>query len=244
MIKEVYHPRFSDDLEYLHQELGTKKFQECLIQIDRAINQILRNPHKAAPLKYAPLQGFRKKKFFSVSRPRKKQRPNMRIIYRYVPAENTIYFLAVGLRIAERPHNPYDVYQRARKRNFKEWKKDFKGISEISRDFALQAFCSPISEMMVKEYSLTSLVEQLSHFLNRPTLLLNHRGEKIAQSHDFRKVSMETVEKEIINMVKGDLQLGRSGSTFTLPSSENQTFSTYPIQTKRLRRAIQIMASF
>jgi len=125
MIKEVYHPRFSDDLEYLHQELGTKKFQECLIQIDRAINQILRNPHKAAPLKYAPLQGFRKKKFFSVSRPRKKQRPNMRIIYRYVPAENTIYFLAVGLRIAERPHNPYDVYQRARKRNFKEWKKDF-----------------------------------------------------------------------------------------------------------------------
>lgn len=97
------------------------------------------------------------------------------------------------------------------------------------------------SEMMVKEYSLTSLVEQLSHFLNRPTLLLNHRGEKIAQSHDFRKVSMETVEKEIINMVKGDLQLGRSGSTFTLPSSENQTFSTYPIQTKRLHTSILVM---
>lgn len=124
MIKEVYHPQFSDDLELLHQELGKKKFQECLILIDRAITQILRNPKKAAPLKYAPLQGFRKKKFFSVSRPRKKQRPNMRIIYRYVPSENTIYFLAVGLRLAGKPHNPHDVYQRARKRDFLDWEKD------------------------------------------------------------------------------------------------------------------------
>lgn len=120
MIKEVYHPQFSDDLQLLYRELGKNRFHECLIQIDRAITQILRNPKKAAPLKYAPLQGFQKKKFFSVARPRKKQRPDMRIIYRYVPSENTIYFLAVGLRLAGKPHNPHDVYQRARKRNLKD----------------------------------------------------------------------------------------------------------------------------
>ncbi len=118
MIHEVYHPQFGDDLAFLAQKLGKKRFNDCLIQIDKAIEQVLRNPYKAADLIYPPLQGYRKKKFFSQPRPHKRQRPNMRLIYRYVPEENTIYFLAVGLRIATRPHNPHDVYQRARKRNF------------------------------------------------------------------------------------------------------------------------------
>lgn len=120
-MKEVYHPSFRDDLAFLHSTLGKKRFRECLVQIDRAIEQVLRNPLKPAPLKYAPLTGFRKKKFFSVSRPRKKQRPNMRLIYRYVQAEQTIYFLSVGLRIAERPKNPNDVYSRARDRDLSQW---------------------------------------------------------------------------------------------------------------------------
>ncbi|KPC69375.1 hypothetical protein ADL26_18970 [Thermoactinomyces vulgaris] len=120
-MKEVYHPCFRDDLAFLHAVLGKKKFQECLIQIDRAVEQVLRNPTKAALLKYPPLTGFRKKKFFSIGRPRKRQRPNMRLLYRYVPAEQTIYFLSVGLRIAERPRNPNDVYSRARERDFSRW---------------------------------------------------------------------------------------------------------------------------
>ncbi|MRG28881.1 hypothetical protein [Laceyella tengchongensis] len=45
----------------------------------------------------------------------------MRLLYRYVPAEQTIYFLSVGLRIAERPRNPNDVYSRARERDFSRW---------------------------------------------------------------------------------------------------------------------------
>ncbi|MBA4602788.1 hypothetical protein [Thermoactinomyces mirandus] len=114
---EKYHPHFRDDLLFIAGVLGKKRFQEFLLQLDRAIVQVIRNPYKAARLKYAPLTGYRKKKFFSVARPKKKQRPDLRLIYRYIPAEKTIYFVAVGFRIAQKPRNPHDVYQRTRKRD-------------------------------------------------------------------------------------------------------------------------------
>lgn len=88
---EKYHPQFRDDLLFMASVFGKKGFQEFLLQLDRAIVQVIRNPYKAARLKYAPLTGYRKKKFFSVARPRKKQRPDLRLIYRYIPAEKTIY---------------------------------------------------------------------------------------------------------------------------------------------------------
>ncbi|MBA4493684.1 hypothetical protein ACFO25_04735 [Paenactinomyces guangxiensis] len=121
MIQEVYHPMFTDDLDFLAQKLGKRKFNECLIQIDQAIEQVLRNPYKAAALKHPPLQAYRKKKFFSAPRPHKKKRPNMRLLYRYVPGENTVYFLAVGFRMATKHRNPHDIYQRAKKREFSQW---------------------------------------------------------------------------------------------------------------------------
>lgn len=89
------------------------------------------------------------------------------------------------------------------------------------------------SDMMIKGYSLTALIEQLGHFLSRPTLLLNHRGERIAHSHDFRMDSMKLVEQEIIEKVKEDLVTAREGSTFTIPARKDQSISTYPVQTKR-----------
>jgi PucR family transcriptional regulator, purine catabolism regulatory protein len=90
------------------------------------------------------------------------------------------------------------------------------------------------SQMMIKGYSLGSLVEQLGHFLTRPVILLNHRGEKIAQSHDFHKESLKRLENGIINEIKQDLVLARAGNTFPIPSSENnQSVTTFPVQTKR-----------
>ncbi|WP_170289644.1 PucR family transcriptional regulator [Cytobacillus depressus] len=89
------------------------------------------------------------------------------------------------------------------------------------------------SDMMIKGYSLNALIEQLGHFLTRPTLLLNHRGEKIAHSHDFRMDSMKIVEEEIIRKIKEDLVAAREGSTFKIPSREHQSISTFPVQTKR-----------
>ncbi|MBA4549190.1 hypothetical protein H1R82_02550 [Thermoactinomyces intermedius] len=117
---EKYHPQFRDDLLFIASRLGRKRFKEFLIQLDRAIVQVIRNPYKAARLKYPPLTGFRKKKFFSVARPRKRQRPDLRLIYRYIPEKKTIYFVAVGFRIAQKPRNPHDVYQRTKKRNLSE----------------------------------------------------------------------------------------------------------------------------
>lgn len=89
------------------------------------------------------------------------------------------------------------------------------------------------SNMMIKGYSLTGLVKQLSHFLSRPTLLLNHRGETIARSHNFRLDSMKQVEKEVIEIVKADLTAAREGMNLTIPSKPDQITTTFPVQTKR-----------
>ena len=89
------------------------------------------------------------------------------------------------------------------------------------------------SNMLIKGYSLNALLEQLGHSLSRPALLLNHRGEKIAQSHGFQKESMKEIEKEIIQKVKEDLPAARQGTVFTIPSKEHQSVSTFPVQTKR-----------
>ncbi|NLY78360.1 MAG: hypothetical protein GX072_00200, partial [Lysinibacillus sp.] len=89
------------------------------------------------------------------------------------------------------------------------------------------------SNMLIKGYSLSALIEQLGHLLARPTLLLNHRGEEIAQSHHFAKESMKVIKQEIIQKVKKDLIVSREGTTFSIPSSEQQRISTFPVQTKR-----------
>lgn len=89
------------------------------------------------------------------------------------------------------------------------------------------------SDMMIKGYSLAGLVEQLSHFLSRPALLLNHRGETIAQSHDFRLDSMKQAGREIAEMVKADLPAARKGTTIPVPSKDQQPAATFPVQTKR-----------
>ncbi|WP_443258600.1 PucR family transcriptional regulator [Virgibacillus sp. L01] len=88
------------------------------------------------------------------------------------------------------------------------------------------------SDMMVQGHSLRSLVEQLGHFLQRPALLLDHRGEAITQSHDFRMDSMKPVGQKITEAVKSDLENAREGSTFSLPAEE-KSITTYPVKTKR-----------
>ncbi|MCG7333783.1 PucR family transcriptional regulator ligand-binding domain-containing protein [Sporosarcina sp. ACRSM] len=89
------------------------------------------------------------------------------------------------------------------------------------------------SNMLIKGYSLSALLEQLGHFLARPALLLNHRGEKIAQSHDFSKETMKEIEREILQEVRENLPAAREGATFTVPSQVQQSVSTFPVQTKR-----------
>lgn len=89
------------------------------------------------------------------------------------------------------------------------------------------------SNMLIKGYSLNALLEQLGHLLSRPALLLNHRGEEIAQSHHYLKESMKEIKQEIVQQVKNNLHVIREGSTFTIPSREHENISTFPVQTKR-----------
>lgn len=97
------------------------------------------------------------------------------------------------------------------------------------------------SNMLIKGYSLSALLEQLGYLLARPALLLNHRGEKIAQSHDFLKESMKEVKLEILEKVKEDLDLAREGTTFSIPSREHQSITTFPVPTKRQYQSMLVI---
>lgn len=100
------------------------------------------------------------------------------------------------------------------------------------------------SDMMVKGYNLNSLVEHLGHFLVRPVLLLNHRGEMIARSHDFRMDSIKRAETEIIRAIKEDTAPYQDGTTFDIPSLNQQAVTTFPVKTKRQQPSMLVIIDF
>lgn len=97
------------------------------------------------------------------------------------------------------------------------------------------------SDMLIKGFSLPSIVEQLGYFLKRPVLLLNHRGEKLAYGHDFRKASMKQAETEIIMKIRENLAAAREGTSFNIPSDLDKTIKTFPIQTQRQHPSILVI---
>lgn len=99
------------------------------------------------------------------------------------------------------------------------------------------------SDMMFKGYDLPSLVEQLGHFLERPTLLLNHRGEIIAESHDFRKDSLKQVQDKVIQIIKSDIMTAREGNTYHITSHHEaiREMTSFPVQTKRAQASMLII---
>lgn len=94
------------------------------------------------------------------------------------------------------------------------------------------------SDMLIKGFSLASIVEQLGYFLKRPVILLNHRGERLAFGHDFRKNSMKQTETEILEKVTENLIAAREGTSFNIPSDLDKTVKTFPIQTQRQNPSI------
>ncbi|ALX48485.1 PucR family transcriptional regulator [Lentibacillus amyloliquefaciens] len=100
------------------------------------------------------------------------------------------------------------------------------------------------SDMMVKGYNLNSLVEHLGHFLVRPVLLLNHRGEMIARSHDFRMDSIKRAETEIVRAIKEDTAPYQDGTTFDIPSLNQQAVTTFPVKTKRQQPSMLVIIDF
>lgn len=97
------------------------------------------------------------------------------------------------------------------------------------------------SEMLMKGYNIPSLVEQLGYFLQRPVLLLNHRGEKIAYGHQFNKQSMFQLEKEILDKVHHQLSKAQQGTTFDVQAETTRQISTYPIPTRRKKSSVLVI---
>ncbi|MBM7645873.1 purine catabolism regulator [Scopulibacillus daqui] len=100
------------------------------------------------------------------------------------------------------------------------------------------------SEMMMKEYSLSSLVEQLGYFLKRPAMLLNHRGESLALSHEFRKDSMKEMKDMILNKVRNHLEAASSGATFepfAVKGQGERSITTFPVITKHQTPSILVI---
>src|SRR5699024_10406197 len=89
------------------------------------------------------------------------------------------------------------------------------------------------SKMMIKGFGIDRLIDQLEYFLDRPVLLLNHRGEKTAQSRTFRNHRDTYDETAILSEIKNDLQSSRNGRVFSLQAEGSHTILTFPVQTKR-----------
>jgi hypothetical protein len=120
MRKELFHHDFREiDLPKLESMLDKRQFYEFLQCLQKEMRFIQRDPinNGSSPCQFPPLLDYRKKKFFSVSRPPEDQSPDMRLIYRFDKDNNTIYYLAVGKRISMIPSDPEDIYQQTKKRD-------------------------------------------------------------------------------------------------------------------------------
>ncbi|PTM56828.1 type II toxin-antitoxin system RelE/ParE family toxin [Desmospora activa] len=87
------HPDFDKDLTALfHQAINVNEMIAC---VEKALNEIEKYPAAQATLKRPPLKGLYKKKFFSVLHPAENLKPDLRIVYQYLPEESVILLFAV-----------------------------------------------------------------------------------------------------------------------------------------------------
>lgn len=121
MSKEIFHPDFTTiDLMVIENELGQDAFFEFMYCLQKVMTLIQRNHENngTSLCEFPPLIGFRKIKFFSARRSQEGTVPDMRLIYRYEQSNDTVYYLAVGRRINQRPVSSDDIYQRIKTRDF------------------------------------------------------------------------------------------------------------------------------
>lgn len=110
MSRLVYHPAVLDqDLPRMEASLGDpQRFAECLHCLEQGLRAVLADPlGQGAPLQRAPLVGYRKLKLHSVRRPPRHRKPDVRVVYRWDPATDTVFVLGVGFR---QPRAPQDIY--------------------------------------------------------------------------------------------------------------------------------------
>lgn len=105
----IYHPDVVDrDIEKLLAVCRTpEEAQELLIQIQRAITEIIKGKGVLQTGMRPPYRGWHRKKMHRYKRPPDGQNPDLRIIYQISSDTMELRILAIGLRI---PGSPLDIY--------------------------------------------------------------------------------------------------------------------------------------
>jgi mRNA-degrading endonuclease YafQ of YafQ-DinJ toxin-antitoxin module len=118
---ERFHPSFDDiDLPIIEKYFNTEAFIEFMEVLENEINKLHKYPNEnTTKCKYPRLStaNYRKLKFHSVKKPKKNNKADMRLIYRYIEEKDMLQFLAVGLRHTEKPN----IYDRANNRDDNEY---------------------------------------------------------------------------------------------------------------------------
>lgn len=102
-------------------------------------------------------------------------------------------------------------------------------------------FQKQFSKMMFNDYSVESLVEHLSRSIDRPVLLLNHRGEEQVVSNLLRSNISAADKKAILKIIKTNLQAARSGFSYLSPPTQVKQFTTFSIVTKNTHPSILVI---
>ncbi|WP_059104555.1 PucR family transcriptional regulator [Shouchella shacheensis] len=101
------------------------------------------------------------------------------------------------------------------------------------------------SSMMIKGYSLQSLVEQIGYFIERPTLLLDHRGQPLiaSQSHSLSRRWDESIKQRITQVVRQNPDKAQKGETFMTGVEGIESVTTFPVPTKRQQPNMLVIAN-
>ena len=94
------------------------------------------------------------------------------------------------------------------------------------------------TDMMMKGYTLQSLIENLGLFLKCPVLLLSPLGEVAASSDHFQKKSMKLLKEHVAFTFKKNMEAYRSHSIITIHhpdgSQPDITLNVFPVKTMHL----------
>lgn len=110
MTRLAYHPAVLDeDLLRMEAALGDPQgFAECLNCLEQGLRAVLADPlGHGAPLPRVAVVGYRTLKLHAVRRPPRHRKPDVRVVYRWDPATETVFVEGIGLR---QPRAPQDVY--------------------------------------------------------------------------------------------------------------------------------------
>jgi PucR family transcriptional regulator, purine catabolism regulatory protein len=91
------------------------------------------------------------------------------------------------------------------------------------------------TDMMIKGYSLQSLIENLGFFLKNPVLLLNPLGEIISFSQHFHKENMKNMKDHVETIFKSNIEQYSEQNMITIqtPFANHSavTLSIFPVRT-------------